>query len=815
MSHDVACKLLPARVGCSEQRKPAGGDAVPLQLQLSVLAMAMIAVATFAVSKANGRTFEPAALLWLTAQLGVMSIVAWRMRRLSHVWREPPAIAPILVALGILAIGWEFLSRRWLGEGQPFEVLTMSALRNIVLGLGAASVWRRYQPICVVMCLFLTLFGATTSRDVAAQALATLFALAAIGWLLTWHWDGLQHRVAGKRSRLPLRVATLPILLLMVTAFTLAASDRRVTTALSGCLPSSGGDGSADPYARGGIGDGDMVVAGTNRIQSFAPIEDAPFMQDDQPSLYDVFDDSYGEPIPPKSQDRTIALPPELASRVKEHLHSRVEKASREFSTLRHSPDESVRREAGDVRSDALFYVAGRVPLHLRLQVYDVFDGVNWYPEEQNEAPEPLQMVTTQGKPWVTRTDRRELWSFLGPAETHAIKVVNLDTDIVPAPLYLHGIHIDLVDRLDMYDHGPDGLIRLNRSALPRLVPIHIASRSVDHSVLAETRHAFMHSGKGSQIVVPGTLDQGQITALAKSWSHGTEAGWSQIQAIVQRLRTSYIHDRQARPLQDTEDPTSHFLFESKRGPDFQFATSAALLLRSLGYPTRVVSGFYANDAKYDSHSRHTPVHVGDVHFWAEVRVGLSDWVTLEPTPGYTVLGPPPDLLDRAWSLVCASAAWLIARWPIVVMLSVISLSLYCFRRELVDRIDEVWWRLSPNPSQAALVLATVALLSRRARRAGRPRPASVTSAGWLQGLACQFPEWADRLSRLADDADLVVFGPPTLIESAELSLGFAGCRRLVADLSLKRLRTSNKVDAASRRADSFTPENPELAGAF
>src|SRR5205085_1957064 len=79
------------------------------------------------------------------------------------------------------------------------------------------------------------------------------------------------------------------------------------------------------------------------------------------------------------------------------------------------------------------------------------------------------------------------------------------------------------------------------------------------------------------------------------------------------------------------------------RGPDYQFAGAAAVLLRVLGYPTRLVSGFYAAPGRYDPQTGHTPVVQDDLHFWAEVRLPPGDWLVVEPAPGYEVLGPSPS----------------------------------------------------------------------------------------------------------------------------------------------------------------------------
>lgn len=69
-----------------------------------------------------------------------------------------------------------------------------------------------------------------------------------------------------------------------------------------------------------------------------------------------------------------------------------------------------------------------------------------------------------------------------------------------------------------------------------------------------------------------------------------------------------------------------HFLTESKRGTSEQFATSYALMARSVGIPVRVVVGFRDDGT--------TIVHDDDVLAWPEIAVSGVGWVPLDPTGG-------------------------------------------------------------------------------------------------------------------------------------------------------------------------------------
>lgn len=186
-----------------------------------------------------------------------------------------------------------------------------------------------------------------------------------------------------------------------------------------------------------------------------------------------------------------------------------------EFSTSR-KPSGTKRNDVKDISSDALFYVSGRTPLHLRLELYDTFDGVDWHAEPDPSPSETpaMTMVKESGRDWLRLPDRSKSWEFLGPAEMHAVKIVQLDTNVIPAPLHLHGVHIADVDRLDMYKPGPSGLVRMDREKLAELVPIHLASRTIHHARLNQEAWSG-HEQRYTE--VPESL-QSKLTEIAQAW---------------------------------------------------------------------------------------------------------------------------------------------------------------------------------------------------------------------------------------------------------------------------------------------------------
>lgn len=84
-------------------------------------------------------------------------------------------------------------------------------------------------------------------------------------------------------------------------------------------------------------------------------------------------------------------------------------------------------------------------------------------------------------------------------------------------------------------------------------------------------------------------------------------------------------------------DPVEDFLINRKEGHCEYFASSLALMLRSVGVPARVVNGFKGGD--WNELAQVMNVRQKHAHSWVEALVGRwpngePNWLTLDPTPG-------------------------------------------------------------------------------------------------------------------------------------------------------------------------------------
>lgn len=77
-------------------------------------------------------------------------------------------------------------------------------------------------------------------------------------------------------------------------------------------------------------------------------------------------------------------------------------------------------------------------------------------------------------------------------------------------------------------------------------------------------------------------------------------------------------------------DPLEVFLFEAKSGHCEYFSTAMAIMLRTIGIPTRNVTGFVGG--RYNSYGGYYALSQGDAHSWVEAYVD-GRWQTFDPTP--------------------------------------------------------------------------------------------------------------------------------------------------------------------------------------
>lgn len=84
-------------------------------------------------------------------------------------------------------------------------------------------------------------------------------------------------------------------------------------------------------------------------------------------------------------------------------------------------------------------------------------------------------------------------------------------------------------------------------------------------------------------------------------------------------------------PAQRAPDPVASFLFERREGHCEYFATSMALMLRTLNIPSRIVSGFAGGVS--NPLTGMLVLRSSDAHSWVEAYIPGYGWLEFDPTP--------------------------------------------------------------------------------------------------------------------------------------------------------------------------------------
>jgi transglutaminase-like putative cysteine protease len=256
----------------------------------------------------------------------------------------------------------------------------------------------------------------------------------------------------------------------------------------------------------------------------------------------------------------------------------------------------------------------GRQPLYLRGAVFDAFDGKNW------TATSPSRrQVSSDGEGRFTVGPTRST------AESIAVQAEPLDTTVIFTPdrttAVLGPFAAMLVDEDEIFNapyppgvrqtynvwqRAPDGRPATSRTAPSRYLQFEETAR---------------------------------IATLAEQTTLGVETPLGKAGAIEQFLRTRYSYTLDVPGGDDR--PLDTFLFERRSGYCEHFASAMALMLRTVGIPSRLVTGFLAQE--WNPFGEYTIVRQGDAHAWVEAYLPELGWTRFDPTP-------PVPPADRPWT---------------------------------------------------------------------------------------------------------------------------------------------------------------------
>ncbi len=282
---------------------------------------------------------------------------------------------------------------------------------------------------------------------------------------------------------------------------------------------------------------------------------------------------------------------------------------------LRSDPTIVMRVEVPNLPKDA----PPRVALYLRGAAFDSYRGKSWSRSSGGTLRAEQHGRQVQVLRFPDLLHDRLMHIDLEPIEP---AVVFLPPEAVALTVSTQGA--SLLNNVPQITGGPEGSLvykTQDERGLRYDVSLAAADEPTSVSLAATERPRYL--------TLPGDLPP-RVAELARSWVGSTSDPRLEARLIEARLRKDYRYDVDSSS-GSAKNPLYDFLFVSKRGHCEFYSTAMAIMLRTLGVPTRNVTGFIGGT--YNRFARSYAVRQGDAHSWVEVYLDDTGWTRFDPTP--------------------------------------------------------------------------------------------------------------------------------------------------------------------------------------
>ncbi len=285
--------------------------------------------------------------------------------------------------------------------------------------------------------------------------------------------------------------------------------------------------------------------------------------------------------------------------------------------------------------SPAVFHVRIRQPgvheLKWRGSALGQFDGRRWF-----NSPSPGKSLRIENG--YTRLAPNQQLRRIGRRIDYEVQLKQATGDV----LFFAGIPENIAIDADVLTRTQvDGF----RLGFPNTAAVRYRAQSfVDDPALSVTHDAAVLVPELRDLYLGTPRLDPRVADLARRLTADEPIALDRARRIEEHLRANYTYSLDL-PKQVPPDPVSFFLFERRRGHCEYFASAMALMLRAIGIPSRLATGFQSGT--------HNPltgwylVRGTDAHAWVEGFSPGHGWVTFDPTPP----NPSPPAQALFWRL--------------------------------------------------------------------------------------------------------------------------------------------------------------------
>jgi protein-glutamine gamma-glutamyltransferase len=273
---------------------------------------------------------------------------------------------------------------------------------------------------------------------------------------------------------------------------------------------------------------------------------------------------------------------------------------------------------------------AGKSRLYLRGLAFDHYNGRSWSSGSRNRRSLGLSADGT----FAVRSGGSR--APLSEPLRQDILLEALDTSVLfaaPFAEYVSGEFIGM---------QVDGMAGLHLT-YPSSSRIRYSVISRERQIMTDEQVApeldYSSSVRDRYLQLPEASDQ--VAELAHRVTDRAATPYEKISAVLRHLSSNYHYSLDADTTTSSR-PIDDFLFTRKTGYCEHYATAMVLMLRSIGIPARLVTGFLATE--WNDFGGYYTVRQRDAHAWVEVYYPHSGWITMDPTPAGALT--PPSMWD-------------------------------------------------------------------------------------------------------------------------------------------------------------------------
>jgi transglutaminase-like putative cysteine protease len=286
------------------------------------------------------------------------------------------------------------------------------------------------------------------------------------------------------------------------------------------------------------------------------------------------------------------------------------------------------------------------------------FDGKRWYFPDREHFPVPAGLSG-----WINVQDKAGEQDRTATVLRYTVLLQPIATDTIFAPANAVSVRGNLSGEGSNTDVGARHSYILRDRTGSLFNPFHNFStlRYEGYSLLPAMNLASLRLAsadypediRDTYLQLPPQLDP-RIPELARQITARSQTPFDRTIAVENYLRSrfTYTLNLTGKP---GVDPLAHFLFETRAGHCEYFASALAIMLRTLGIPTREVNGFLPGE--YNDLGEDYIVRASDAHSWVEVYFPGSGWMTFDPTP------PGAESAGGFFTRFCQYMDWFELSW--------------------------------------------------------------------------------------------------------------------------------------------------------